>query len=327
MLNKSKSKKADITSKQIVTIILLALAFLILLVFWASINWSGEINRDACHTSVVLRASATLDSKITTFRNAIPLKCQTDRICLNSGVLSKGCDNLVGTGIKDFKVKTKDDVLNYITDQMYDWYLTLGEEKLNYLAQDFTEKKYCLVNSIIALDDKSKETLKNSGGITYEDLFKYMDQRKTDRGTSYLQEIYKLSSFDKIKELDSMKNSIDFSDRVAIVTVFPQKGKLTLFSSITVKMSIVNPIGGIILGPATYFGQKKLDREQQLKTNPSAPEEEISMTELVLSTSPLGLIYVLSPDPNIPVYSPQQLISYNVNSLSALNCNSFESLS
>ena len=311
--NELKNKRAEITSKQIVTITLLIMAFLIILAFWFSINFKDEINRDACHTSVVLRAAAT-PGKITTFREAIPLKCQTDRICLNSGILSKGCDSLVGTDIKSFKVTSKEDILNYITDQMYDWYLTLGEEKLNYLAQDFSDKKYCLVNSIISLDESNKNLLKNSGAITYEELYKYIDQKKTDRGTSYLQEIYKLSSYDKIKDLSQMKNQIDFSDRVAIVTVFPQKGKLSVFSTLGLSGFLINPVMAAPMGIASYLGDR------------TAGDKEISMTELMLSTSPAGLVYVLSPDPNIPVYSPQQLISYNVNTLSALNCTSFESL-
>ena len=50
-------KKGDITVGQIVMIILLLLGFALVLLVYTQLNWSGTIDREVCHQSIVFRGT------------------------------------------------------------------------------------------------------------------------------------------------------------------------------------------------------------------------------------------------------------------------------
>jgi len=65
-----RGKKAALSAKMIVTIILLVAGFIILLFFMLRFVWTERVDKEVCHESVILRA--TLPSIIEKY---IPLKC------------------------------------------------------------------------------------------------------------------------------------------------------------------------------------------------------------------------------------------------------------
>ena len=81
MVKKWMNKKGELTTGQIISIVLVLLGFAILLFVWWQLNWTGKIDRDTCHTSVVFRA--TLPS-IGGVQEYVPLKCKAEKVCISS---------------------------------------------------------------------------------------------------------------------------------------------------------------------------------------------------------------------------------------------------
>ena len=91
---KKQSKKAEMTSTHLVTIILLMSGFAILLTVFFQVGFTKEIDRAVCHESVILRMTLpdTFDLK-----NLPALKCKTRKVCITDDLIGKGnCEELGG---------------------------------------------------------------------------------------------------------------------------------------------------------------------------------------------------------------------------------------
>jgi hypothetical protein len=300
------------TSKQLITVIILIVSFGVILFFWSMFNWQGDINRETCQTSVVLRASATF--KDFQFRENIPLKCQTDIICFKNGLFSKGC-NIQGENVRKVGVGSKDELLDFISEDIYSWYKTLGEGKVNFMERGLTTQKYCFINSIYSLDENTKKQIESEGGITYKKLFEYFETKQTDRGTNYFQEIYKIKTtgdyfneFESFKKTNSnvkfnLDDKINFSDNNALITqtISIGTGKSVTIGLIAVIAAVAAPFTGAS-----------------------------SLVAGGVAIAALGsgsyVAYWYLPDPNYPIFIPPQIVKYDAKTLSDLRCTSFESL-
>lgn len=139
---KSKHKKGDISVDFLITVVLLIAGFIILLVLFSNIGGTGKLDRTVCHTSVIYRASLP-----NLFQGYVPLKCQTNKICITSGLFSTGnCVSLKGeTGITTVKVSSgtagEKQIEQIYTQEMFDCWQTMGEGKVSlwnqYLAQNY----------------------------------------------------------------------------------------------------------------------------------------------------------------------------------------------
>src|SRR5437870_2209441 len=88
------NKKGEMTTTQIITFIILIVGFAIIIFVLWQIGFSGRIDRDTCHTSVVFRA--TLPS-IGGAQEYVPLKCQTQKYCITSGLIGGNCEEDYGS--------------------------------------------------------------------------------------------------------------------------------------------------------------------------------------------------------------------------------------
>ena len=202
---KLKNKKA-IERTYLIGIIVLVVSFAIILLFFSRLGMntgSGASVQQACYASVVLRGVAASNILKSEFREAIPLKCNTTRICLTAG---GDCESL-GNNYEKIKVKTREDVLDAIAQNMYDWHMTLNEGNSNFMPQGFTEKKFCILNSIISLDVETKNMIKENP-ISRLDLYSYLQTKKDSNGQSYLKDLLKIDDVSKIKDLKPIKGEV-----------------------------------------------------------------------------------------------------------------------
>lgn len=168
-------KKADITTSQVVLIVLLVAGFAIILYFIYRLYWGGQVNEQVCHESVVLRG--TLPSL---GQGYVPLKCRTEKICITPSILGT-CKEFEGVkGVTRAKIsKDKDaaieEIGKVVAQEMYGCWSMMGEGKLSLFSQ-FTANKYglgkvhstCIICSRIAFDTKNLKEI----GITSEELEK-----------------------------------------------------------------------------------------------------------------------------------------------------------
>lgn len=174
----------DIRGMAVTTIIaltILILGFVVLLFFYTQVDWSGNIDRTICHQSVVYRA--TLPG-FANSKELVPLKCQTQKICITSSFFGK-CDEFDGAnGVTKVSVSDLEDLEQYISQEVLGCWETMGRGELSLFAGGILLDQYsigdvqssCVVCSRIAFDDDS---LSKSGINRDEmDLFRYMATHK-----------------------------------------------------------------------------------------------------------------------------------------------------
>ncbi len=80
------NKKAELTSKQLITIIILIVSFSIIIAFFVMINLGSEIDKEACRNSVMMKGVfAEVPAVGGLVKNIINLKCETEKICFSMG--------------------------------------------------------------------------------------------------------------------------------------------------------------------------------------------------------------------------------------------------
>ncbi len=160
-----KNKKAEMTSKTLITIILLVVGFGIILFLYFQLGWTDRVDREVCHQSVIYRA--TLPS-FAGLKEYVPLKCNTEKICITSGLIGGKCDEFENIkGVVKAKVKNVDDIEKIIARDVIDCWEMMGQGKVSvfsqWLAEDLgmgTVYPTCVICSRIAFD---KDKLQDKG--------------------------------------------------------------------------------------------------------------------------------------------------------------------
>ncbi len=123
-------KKAEMTNQQIVILVILILSFAIILFFWYQFNWTGEVNEETCHTSVILKKTMPEKWLVGGKVVDLPLRCQTKKICLTSGLFDSGCDEFGGLkNIEKIKVSSEEEIFEVLADSMAGCWSMMGEAK------------------------------------------------------------------------------------------------------------------------------------------------------------------------------------------------------
>ena len=308
-----KNKKADMTVKAVIGWIVLILSFAIILVFVIVYPWGSNINSDTCHTTIVLRASA--DFKLKDFSGDIPLKCKTQKICLKSSFLG-GCSDLktsfLGKDVQNMPAKTKDEALDSIADTMYSDFSMTGKGLLNFMPRKWlsTKDNYCFISSRIAAQDPN-----GLSGITYNDLFRKLEQKKTAEGKSYLYEMYGANTVENLigsstpSFKDSLSKQIDFSKDQMIVIQFVQPANWA-------------PLAGLISGTSAAI-------------TVVAGAAAIGLSAGILTPVVVGVAWGAvvaaegntdKSDPSHYKYVPPNLYEYTPKAIAYLKCDSIETL-
>jgi len=305
-MNLIKNKKA-LAMRTFIIVAVLVLSFVLILFAFTSFNFTENINREACHTSVILRASAAI-GKVAEFKEAIPLQCKTEEVCLTSGFLSKGCDSL-GKDYDKIKVEDEDDVLDIISDYLYDWHVVLGEGKVNFMEKEIRQEKSCFLTTVISLDPDLKKSI---GEISYYDLYKTMELKKTLDGNSYLSEVYNVNSAEDLYYLDPetedyvplLNLKINLSEDQVIVSKVITKGYLDKI------------IGGTVMGIGTGT---------LVAIAPFTGGASVAILAGIGTAG--GSTYALFPQPHESyLYISPMLYPYDSNDIQKLGCDSIETL-
>jgi hypothetical protein len=178
------NKKGELTSSQIVALVITILGFVILLIFLlVTLDLKNQSLDEVCRLSVLSRATAP-----TTTQSFIPLKCTTKKICLTG---SSGCEAYSGEeNVADpvkvnpaLEEESKTKIEQTISDAMYDCWSMMGEGKLDLFSgstswynnlpviSEFQEKKAsCVICSRVMVKDIPPEILQEV------DVNKYLEE-------------------------------------------------------------------------------------------------------------------------------------------------------
>lgn len=194
MTKNVKNKKAELTTTQLVTIIILIVSFIIILFLIFRLNPGEQTNKEICHNSVVLKAKSV--------GLAGPLDCRTNYFCISGG---DDCKELTSASKIEVDPSNKTQIMEAITKEMSDCWYMFGEGKVDYGASGGTSVKYALC-SVVEFDGKVQE---KTSEISYIEFYDYLRQTKKEGSQSYLNYFY------GVNEVSSLTVETQFKVNIA----------------------------------------------------------------------------------------------------------------
>jgi len=201
----TKNRKAELTTKHLVMIIILIVSFIIVLFLLFRLNLGETTAKEVCHNSVLLKHQTKIFSG--------PLDCRTNYLCISG---SKDCEEISATSTVKVKPDNKNETMKALADEMADCWWMFGEGKINYVGEKFSGNMACALCSVIEFD----ETIK--GSVSYLEFFNYLKITPKSGSQTYLQYLYGVSSFDEGNSY--YQNELDFSKQYVLVTGMIKEG-------------------------------------------------------------------------------------------------------
>jgi len=234
------NRRGELTSQQIVTIVILIISFTIILIFFLSLNLRSGINNESCKNSVALRGSS--------LGKGVSLNCKTQDICLSNG---GECNEAGGNAVK-LKVKNQGEFKEELANLMYACWNQMGEGKVDYLPTNYgTEANYCAICNRIYVDESIRN--KGWGKISVKEYYAYLADKKTPDGkTTMLNYLHGLSSLDSVfqslqgkVDVDNLYYDFGNKQGYALVTSTAKGGWLTTIVSAGATAAAVATIVGV----------------------------------------------------------------------------------
>ncbi|MEM4325743.1 MAG: hypothetical protein QXU40_00370 [Candidatus Pacearchaeota archaeon] len=167
-------KRAEISSKVLVTIILLILGFVLILIIYTSLNFENLSDEETCHTSVILRGSVP--------EHFTPLRCRTKKICITTKKIFGRGECLEFKNEKNViheEVDDLEDVERIIANEVIRCWDMMGRGKLSLFPNSFGSRfgltdiySSCVICSRIAFDTESLK--KKEIDVSKRDVWKYI---------------------------------------------------------------------------------------------------------------------------------------------------------
>ena len=163
------SKRGELTTQQIVTMVILITSFIIILFLLFRLNLGETSDSEICHNSVVMRGSSTLPTE------SVSLNCHTQYICLTA---DGTCEGL--TKPKVIKVESLRDVYLELANEMANCFWMFGERKVDYVGSEGHHNNYCSICSQVLFDDSLSgiEGIDGKSNISKDGLFDFMSHKK-----------------------------------------------------------------------------------------------------------------------------------------------------
>ncbi len=202
-----KDKKGELTTQQIVFIIILVMSFAIILFFILRLNLQEVGKKEVCHNSVALFQSTKVGGKIDLLGK---LNCQINYLCLSS---NSKCEDF--SPDKSVKVTSKEELFRALADEMVDCWWMFGEGKIDYLGNtDFSSQ--CAICSIVKFDSSTSEI--SSDKINAEDFYAFLKNEKKSESLTYLQYLYGVDDLSKFKSTYYKNEFIDLNEKYVVLT-------------------------------------------------------------------------------------------------------------
>lgn len=156
---KMLNKKGELTTQQLVTIIILIISFVVVLFLLFRLGLGEETNKDICHNSVVMKSKSFTKSEAL-------LDCRTTYVCISE---KEDCENFIPTVTVD--VKTEEEIINAIQKEIDDCDWMLGGGKLDYGGFWDFDGYHCAICSKIKFDKEIQNKYPNGINFNQETVF------------------------------------------------------------------------------------------------------------------------------------------------------------
>lgn len=183
-------KRGELTTKQIVALIILIVSFAVILYFIFALDLGQTTDEEICRNSVVLRSNAVLPG------GSVSLDCKQRYVCITG---DGSCEQM--TNPKKIEVESEEEVYLALAEEMRACWWMFGEGTLNYVGDDFTHNNYCSICAQIAFDDSLRAIEAFSVGVLDKDrLYDFLTEN-TIQGSdeTYSEYIFDVESFDSLR--------------------------------------------------------------------------------------------------------------------------------
>ena len=217
---KKINNRGELTTQQLITIIILIISFAVLMIFIFRLNLRGEAtNKEICHNSVLLKE-----------KTGGSLDCRTNYICISGGgkcedfnsnqeIVKINMNPKLKEG-EDKEQNIKNQIMKIIADEMADCWWMFGEGQVDYASFELTEKGRTLpYQCAICSSVKFNEEVSKLGNIDANFFTEFLKSNEKNKGTSYLYYLYKINDADKLK-VEGINLASDYS----VLTGFAKEG-------------------------------------------------------------------------------------------------------
>ena len=193
MSEKNKmNKKGELTTTQLVTIIILIVSFAVILILLWKLNLGKETDADVCRDSVFKKGSNIAGFTETS------LKCYTKYVCITA---DGSCEELNKPEV--YEVRDVNGVYNALANEMANCWWMFGEGKVNYVNKEtFTDLK-CSICSQVYFDDSLQEEIPEleSGKLDEDALYdSYLPNNGPKEGVTYLEYFFGSNDIKSLRE-------------------------------------------------------------------------------------------------------------------------------
>jgi hypothetical protein len=203
-----KNKIGEMTTQQLVMLIVLIVSFVIILFLIFRLNLGGTTDAEICHNSVVLKGQSDLTSG--------PLDCKTDYICISGG---GDCSEFSSSAQIKIDAENKTQIMEAIADEMANCWYMFGEGKIDYGSGFLSKSVSCGICSIISFDNNIQDKTKE---ISYAEFYDYLKNTKKDSSQTYLYYLYKVNDLQDIGDKEyfgfDMGEKIETSQKYSLIT-------------------------------------------------------------------------------------------------------------
>ena len=202
--------------------------------------FNTETDKDACHTSVLLRGKTI--AGVATGQLSTPLTCSTEKKCLTMG---GDCP----VGYEKISVFNENDIKAELAGSLYDCWWMLGGGEVDFLGlslSSFQDKQACLFCSRIYFDDQIKSKYPKISGLA-----NYLASTPIP-GTSTKYSDYLFGQ----KNLASMNNlTINTNKDYVISFLMAKSGRAGyLAGAVTGAILLIFPPAGVVVGSVYLIG-------------------------------------------------------------------------
>lgn len=273
-------KRGELTSSQIITLVLVIAGLAFLLGFlYLVFGGSGQtVSRETCKLSVLTRATAPDEISA-----QIPLNCETEKICFTDKLFGGNCKQFVGEeGVRVERISSDPDkaaktISEIAANAMYDCWSMLGEGKIDIFGKAWSKfglgdsgSPTCIVCSRLAIS----EDVENIDEITKRiDVDKYISENNVPgKEITYLESFtdknFRVSAdteidFKQVDNLDGSPKTISGGSDNQIAFVFSQvktkkwQDVLANEAGLVVGTSFFVP-GKLAIAKALYLGPQAI---------------------------------------------------------------------
>lgn len=195
----NENRKGELTTKQLVTIIILIVSFIIILFLLFRLNPGETTVKQICYNSVVLKGQSGI--------LAGPLDCRTSYLCISGGGDCEGIPTTSTIKIEPNKEETKNETMKALADEMADCWWMFGEGKIRYTGDASSTEVHCALCSIIEFAGiEFAGTPADS--ISYQEFYEYLRTAPKSESRTYLHYLYEINNLDLFESQEQIEINI-----------------------------------------------------------------------------------------------------------------------